>query len=160
MLLLQGVTGFGEREEGSSAHTNAGARFKAFCYDAARLLGSEVVLIEQPKLLKRNYHRAFLRHSKGSFDLLLHEVYPWVACASSVAWSAIEFVDLPLVIGAMPALDDAYELLTVRELNEALLIDERTRSVLNDNRLHKADLEQILYWKPRTVGEVVFNCWD
>lgn len=27
-------------------------------------------------------------------------------------------------------------------------------------QLYKAELQQIQYWKPKTVGEILFNYWD
>jgi hypothetical protein len=30
----------------------------------------------------------------------------------------------------------------------------------NDNELNSAELKQIAYWKPETIGELIFNFWD
>lgn len=30
----------------------------------------------------------------------------------------------------------------------------------NEHNLHDAELKELAFWKPKTVGEVVFNDWD
>lgn len=32
--------------------------------------------------------------------------------------------------------------------------------IKNDNQLNHAELAQIAYWKPITIGEVLYNYWD
>lgn len=48
------------------------------------------------------------------------------------------------------------------ELNDPLYIKESTAQIIleNDNELNSAELEQIAYWKPKSVGEVIYNFWD
>ena len=45
-----------------------------------------------------------------------------------------------------------YRVLTVAELNKPL------RQL--DNGLNQAEWEQIAYWKPERIGDIIFNYWD
>ena len=47
-----------------------------------------------------------------------------------------------------------YTILNVEELN----IKYCDKEV--ENHLNNAEIKQVLYWKPTTVGEVIFNFWD
>lgn len=52
-----------------------------------------------------------------------------------------------------------YKVLSKEELNEPLGIrnSKGKVSLENKNNLNSSELEQILYWKPNTIGEVMFN---
>ncbi len=55
-----------------------------------------------------------------------------------------------------------YTILGAESLNEKLMYTRKKGSVLinNDNQLNSAELAQIAYWKPITLGEVLYNYWD
>lgn len=86
--------------------------------------------------------------------VLLHTVVPLVAvvdedpCASFplpiTGWD-------PLTSGDIASL--GWRLLTATEAASA-----PTQELLAE--LDAAELEQIDYWRPATLGEVAFNCWD
>ncbi|MFD4707853.1 hypothetical protein ACFWM3_23830 [Gottfriedia sp. NPDC058432] len=46
-----------------------------------------------------------------------------------------------------------YIVLSKKELNEPLLLK-------SENELNSAELNQMAYWKPNRIGEVLFNHWD
>lgn len=54
------------------------------------------------------------------------------------------------------------KILYAGSLNERLLYTGKKGSFLikNDNQLNNAELAQIAYWKPITIGEVLYNYWD
>jgi len=47
-------------------------------------------------------------------------------------------------------------------LNEPLRYTQKGKEIIvkNENTLHKDEMEQLVYWQPKTVGDVVFNYWD
>ena len=55
-----------------------------------------------------------------------------------------------------------YKVLDVKELNEPLVLKLGSKKGIlqNDNYLNSAELEQVAYWKPERIGEVIFNYWD
>jgi hypothetical protein len=81
-----------------------------------------------------------------------------VAIASSVGYFNIHFIDHPHA-NLHKTYSSVFTITTVNELVERLEIDERTQTVINKNHLNKSEISQILYWKPKTVGDVVFNFW-
>lgn len=91
--------------------------------------------------------------------ILLNSSYPFVAFASSVQYFDIAFADDSLS-SVIDALSSGFKVLTVSTLSERLVIDKKTHALLSENNLNKAELDQILYWKPKTVGDVIFNFWD
>lgn len=34
------------------------------------------------------------------------------------------------------------------------------QNLIKKTELNSAELEQIAYWKPETVGQIIFNYWD
>ncbi|MCE4093293.1 hypothetical protein [Priestia megaterium] len=79
--------------------------------------------------------------------------------ASTVEFQHINFIDDPALSKDFMPL---YKVLSKEELNEPLDIrnSKGKVSLENKNNLNSSELEQIFYWKPNTVGEVMFNFWD
>ncbi len=90
---------------------------------------------------------------------MLNSSYPFVAFASSVQYFDIEFVDHSLS-SVVDALSNGFRVLSANALYQRLILDERTHKVLNKNSFNKAELNQIFHWKPKTVGDVIFNFWN
>lgn len=94
-----------------------------------------------------------------NFSILLNYVYPFIAFASSVDYGYIKFVDNELLLNGF---SPYYRVLRSNELNESLIIKENKGSIVveNKNELNDAELNNIKYWKSKTVGDIVFNYWD
>jgi hypothetical protein len=60
------------------------------------------------------------------------------------------FLDVPVLATKY---NDYYTVLTKEYLDTPI-------SLKHLSTLSKAELKQISYWKPLTVGEVIFNHWD
>ena len=73
--------------------------------------------------------------------------YPWIAFAKNLDFTRIEFIESPFDI-----IDTNVNVLTLPELEQSW------HDIVGE--LSKAELEQIKYWKPNTVGDIIFNCWD
>ena len=63
-----------------------------------------------------------------------------------------QFIDLPVVADAFRKYQ-CYTVLSLGELNSA--VSEETIAMLSP-----AELAQIKYWKPTTIGQILFNSWD
>ena len=73
--------------------------------------------------------------------------YPWIAFAKNLDFTRIEFIESPF--------DIIYTNVNVLTLPE---LEQSWHDIVGE--LSKAELEQIKYWKPNTVGDIIFNFWD
>jgi hypothetical protein len=154
VLLQDGVSGF---------HINDlpkvdSSQFKKLCYAFASYQGGKLASFEKPHE-PQNFFKAELKWNEESVFILLNSTYPIVAFASSVDYFNIQFIDQPPLIG-LEAFSPSFTIATANELNETLKVDEKALTVLNLNNLNPIEIGQIFYWKPKTVGDVVFNFWD
>lgn len=154
MLLIDGISGFFIEDSPKFELLN----FKRLCYSLANDTKGKLLYLEEPHVAQ-NFFRAELSLENGSIFILLNGSYPYIAFASSVSYFNIEFIDHSLS-SVVDVLYNEFRVLSANELNRRLIIDEKTHNVLNKNSLNKAEIKQILHWKPQTVGEVIFNFWD
>ncbi|RDW15513.1 hypothetical protein [Oceanobacillus chungangensis] len=155
MLLLKGVTGITE----DNMHDQQDRKqFKKHCYTFITQYGGKVICFTNPKLAT-NYFLTEVKIFGRLRFILLNEMYPFVAFASNVCYSAIDFVDESELSGLFRPY---YRVLQARELNEDLHLNLGSRKgmLLNVNGLSRLEMEKIAYWQPKTVGEVIFNHWD
>ncbi|WP_435166215.1 hypothetical protein [Paenibacillus glycanilyticus] len=156
MLLLDGISGFpvDDRTKVDSL------QFKRLCYTLANYSNGKFLSFEEPHV-SQNFYKAELgwENKSTSTFILLNSSYPFVAFASSVQYFDIKFA-VDSLFNDVDAFNTGFRVLPVVVLNQRLILDERTHTVLNENSLNKAELNQIFHWKPKTVGEVIFNFWD
>ncbi|GFZ76126.1 hypothetical protein GCM10008018_22100 [Paenibacillus marchantiophytorum] len=154
MLLLNGITGF---------HVDAlpevdSLQFKRLCYWLANYSNGKILSFEEPHA-SQNFYKTELGLHNESIFILLNSSYPFVAFASSVQYFEIEFIDHTLS-NMVCVINDGFRVLSAIETNQQLELDERTNSLFTENSLNEAELSQIFHWKPKTVGDVIFNFWD
>lgn len=157
MELLNGVTGF-YIDLKDKPPKNSLKKFKVHSYEAARTYNGELLECNDTDV-HSNFLFSILRISNKDIYVLLNKHYPFVAFASSVNEERIIFVndkELSLFFSAF------YKILDAESLNGRLIYTRKKGSVLikNDNQLNHAELAQIAYWKPITLGEVLYNYWD
>ena len=157
MELLNGVTEFYIDLE-DKPPANSLKQFKIHSYEAARTYNGELLECNDTDV-HSNFLFSVLRISNKEVYVLLNKHYPFVAFASSVNEERIIFVNNKELSFFF---SDLYKILYAESLNERLLYMRKKGSVLikNDNQLNNAELAQIAYWKPVTVGEVLYNYWD
>ncbi|MES9771213.1 hypothetical protein COM86_25145 [Priestia megaterium] len=155
--LLNGVTGFYIDPKNEPPATSL-KQFKIHSYEAARTYNGELLECNDTDV-HSNFLFSILRISNKEVYVLLNKHYPFVAFASSVHEERIIFVNNKELSFFF---SDLYKILYAESLNERLLYMRKKGSVLikNDNQLNNAELAQIAYWKPVTVGEVLYNYWD
>ena len=144
MILPKGITGFIDNME----EMIDGQQFKKICYEVLRDDKGEVLKFEVP-LYPLNYFKVHIRLKGELFYILLNEYYPYIAFANKCEHIDIEFTDLPAFTKGF---NEYYTVLTKKELNLPFFKKEHD--------LEEVELRQAAYWQPRSIGEVIFNCWD
>lgn len=86
--------------------------------------------------------------------MLRHTTLPFIAFARPHANGdvSVTFVDHPDLAAALTNLTDA-QALTTEQLQTSL-------SQVDLSALSPHEYDQITYWKPTTLGELLFNFWD
>ncbi len=153
--LLRGITGFRHVDEPPLSAVDLRA-FRTSCHAAARALGGRVVSAEMEvgSAAGANYIRATLDLPGGLVSLVLNLNHPIVAFVGPLQHDGdeLQFVDVPALTEVFRSFG-TYAILSASEAREPVT-DEASRL------LSPAELRQIRYWRPRCIGEVVFNRWD
>lgn len=144
LILPKGITGFIDNME----EMIDGQQFKKICYEVLRDDKGEVLKFEVP-LYPLNYFKVHIRLKGELFYILLNEYYPYIAFANKCEHIVIEFTNLPAFTKGF---NEYYTVLTKKELNLPFFKKEHD--------LEEVELRQAAYWQPRSIGEVIFNCWD
>lgn len=144
-MLPKGITGFGDITD-LPAPPQDERRFRQFCHAFARAHQGRVNAFDLD-LSGKSFYAAEIELGHRRFSLLGNAFYPWIAFAEPMEYAEITFVDAPFVLTAPDV-----RLLTPDELRQ----DWRGCA----SRLGETEMKQIRYWKPQTVGEIVFNFWD
>jgi hypothetical protein len=89
-----------------------------------------------------------------TFEVLAHLHFPIVACAEHPfePGANLNFVDVPAVLEYFVA-TGAYQVVTAGEREKPIRQDDLVP-------LGPSELDQVRYWKPERIGDVVFNFWD
>ncbi|MED4531857.1 hypothetical protein [Metabacillus fastidiosus] len=151
LILYSGITGI------VPAPSVKEKEFKQICYS---LLGSNVLEFIENGTLK-NFYECIIKFKRRNIHILLNRHYPFIAFTS-----ARELNDLYLPFIDEPDLsklfEQYYKVLSLYQLKEPLTYTQKRKNiiVINENELHQDELKELVFWKPRTIGEVVFNYWD
>lgn len=147
MILPKGITGFGGVDTAPPPHLDEKA-FCQMCYSIAMENGGTVTELDTDTY-PRNFYSAKLSRYDDAVFILQNIHYPYIAFAQCDAASRFVLISPPdwLQLSADPVRD-----LSPNELNQDWhgLCGE----------LNPEELEQIRYWNPQTVGEIIFNTWD
>ena len=149
MRLPPGATGSGP-PPGAPVDLKA---FTGICHYAARTIGATVTGVTAGGVTP-TFHTIALTADRQDIEVLRHTVVPFIAFARPRPDEdlAITFVDHPALGAAITGLTDVH-VCTVAELDTSL-----SRADLS--ALRPVEHDQIRYWQPATVGEVLFNFWD
>lgn len=154
MELVRGITGF-RRGDDAPLPSSDVAAFRTHCFTAARWLSGRVSQIGSPsEPTGRNFVSLDLELPEGRVAVLLNAHYPVVGFAEPPGESQgrLRFVDVP-------RLAEVFRNLGVYRVLETSDLEGSARDV-DTSPLGPAELEQIRYWKPTRVGDLVFNFWD
>lgn len=97
-----------------------------------------------------NYH--FIVTSSRA--VLVHSVFKLVACADTkeIPYMEVPFADWPALEEELSSVAE-WKYLTADFLNQPLSSQHTTN-------LGEGEMQQVQYWKPKSVGNLIFNNWD
>jgi len=129
--------------------------FKRACYAVAQADGGSIEGFDA-SLISRNFYMATLKTSTDRFVVLCNCIHPYLAFMcfdpAFVRLGCVPFTE-PTHLGALFAALTKFE-----PLDAGWLMSELQDYMLES--LTTVEREQVRYWKPTIVGEVVFHNWD
>lgn len=153
MLLPRGVTGLEGRYDGPPSYTDYRS-FRGHCHAAAREAGWTVREVLAPHAsVACNYGLAVFEFRQSAIAALVNGVFPFLAFAAPPAEGQIkfEYTDCPVLGAAFTRL--GYTVLSAAELARPLLTEMW-------QELAPHEQKRVKYFRPRRVGDVIFNYWD
>lgn len=147
MILPRGITGFWSMNTAQPPLRKEKA-FRQMCHTLAWKNDGVVTEVDTDATARNFYSAELSRHDQAVF-ILQNIHYPYAAFAQRDASGGFilagqpEWLQLP---------EGPVHFLSADELNQGW------RSLCG--QLSSEELEQIHYWKPQTVGEIIFNTWD
>src|SRR4051812_38227284 len=145
LLLRPGVTGFGAQGEVNVAV------FKRAIYAASLKMGASVLAVVAAESITPNFHRADIRFGAYEFCVVCNRAVPIIAFAKRPI--APEVQPIAVAEFADPIRSLGFEIGTAAELSR--LIEMTDLQMLSDD-----ERKQAQYWKPKRIGQIVFNWWD
>ena len=147
MILPRGVTGFWSVNAAPLPLLDEKA-FRQMCHTLSRKNGGAVTEVDTDTAARNFYSAKLSRYDQPVF-LLQNIHYPYAAFAQRDASGRFVLTQQPEWLQRP---ESPVRFLNLAELNQSWcgLCGE----------LAPEDLEQIRYWNPQTVGEIVFNTWD
>ncbi|MDQ0216667.1 hypothetical protein J2S13_003141 [Oikeobacillus pervagus] len=156
MILREGITGFHDAKSEQIPIVDQ-KQFKQLCFSVLFRIEGTVVEIKD-QCCHGNFIDVEVSLQGTKLHILLNKYYPIVAFASYVDFDNITFIDEPKLSEEFCS---SYQVLSCRDLNKPVSLKLGAKTcLLNENELNQAELKQVAYWKPRTIGEIVFNQWD
>ena len=147
MILPRGITGFGGINTNPPLFLDEKA-FRRMCHALARENGGAVTEVDTDTAV-RNFYSAKLSRYDQSVFLLQNIHYPYAAFARRDTSGGFIWISQP-------------EWLQLPEGSVRFLSPSELTRDWHDlcGELAPEELEQIHYWNPQTVVEIVFNTWD
>ena len=147
MILPGGITGFWRVNTAPPPLLDEKA-FRRMCHALARENGGAVTEVDTDTAV-RNFYSAKLSIYDQSVFLLQNIHYPYTTFAQRDASGGFVLIQQPEWLQLPEG--------SVRFLSPSELIRDWHDLC---GELSPEELEQIHYWNPQTVGEIVFNTWD
>ena len=147
MILPRGITGFRSVNTEPPPFLDEKA-FYRICHALARENGGVVTEVDTDTAA-RNFYSAKLSRYDQSVFILQNIHYPYAAFAQRDTSDGFIWISQP-------------EWLQLPEGSVRFLSPSELTRDWHDlcGELSPEELEQIHYWNPQTVGEIVFNTWD
>ena len=147
MILPRGITGFWSANTAPLPLLDEKA-FCQMCYSIALENGGTVTELDTDTYPRNFYSVKLSRHDQSVF-VLQNIHYPYAAFAQRDASGRFVLTQQP-------------EWLQLPEGSVQFLSSDKLYQDWHSLRgeLSPEELEQIHYWNPQTVGEIVFNTWD
>lgn len=152
MELPAGVSGFYNSDEEKPPEIDV-AKYKELCHRLARDTGAQLKEFTD-SLYPANFHKALLHFREKDICLVMNKHFPLLAFAKTAEAVKVEFIDFPEGTGAISG---DFTLLSKNELEIPVPKDS---DELKSRGLNQGEIEQVKFWKPDRLGEIVFNFWD
>lgn len=147
MILQRGITGFWNVNTEPPPFLDEKA-FHRTCHALGRENGGVVTEVDTDTAA-RNFYSAKLSRYDQSIFILQNIYYSYITFAQRDTASRFVLISPP---DWLQLSDDSVRVLSPNELNQDW------RGLCGE--LSPEELEQIRYWNPQTVGEIIFNTWD
>lgn len=146
-MLERGITGSWDVYSAPPSFLDDKA-FRQMCHMLARENGGAVAEVDTDTTARNFYFAKICRYGDSIF-ILQNIHYPYAAFAQRDASGRFVLTSQP-------------EWLRLPEGSEDFLSPTELEQDWHDlcRELGPEELEQIRYWRPRTVGEIIFNEWD
>lgn len=142
LLLPRGVTGFRHVSEPALPDVSP-ERLRSALGVASRSRAT----IAPSDGVARSFHRAFV----DAGLVVCNQHFAWVAAARGPQDGELEFLDPPAWLGGL----DGFVVLDRATLESSVTPDDPRLADLGPT-----EREQLRYWRPRRLGDVIFNLWD
>ena len=147
MILEKGITGFCDEKTLDDFGQVDYKLFRSICYDIA--LQADITLVNIVECdYPFTYHKAIFNVNGERILLLVNAYYPIAGFAKND--DPFMFCDIP---SGFESLQNTYDV-----LDEDALLTYPTAKQLEG--LDASEHEQLRFWKPRNLGEIIFNVWD
>ncbi|NBI28651.1 hypothetical protein [Chengkuizengella marina] len=159
MILISGITGFFDSNTIPPPEIDE-KQFKKLCFSIIAEKNGKVLDFKKLKY-PYNFYIVEVKVGYDHLYVLLNNHFPFVAFASTVNLENATFTYID-ESWLSRKFTPYYRVMSTKELMETVVIKKikGTITLENDNELNIAELSQLFYWKPTTVGEIVFNMWD
>lgn len=151
MELPRGITGFWQHG-GAPLATRDPREFKALAHGLARAMGAPILRWALAPDPGRSFSVAVFRDGAAALSLLGHQIHPLAA------WADGDATEPPRRFLDLPAWDWALRAAGLEALPVSALEAPVESALLG--LLDPAELRQIRYWRPRRLGDLIFNHWD
>ena len=157
MILPNGVTGFYSTKH-KKPPTIDEKQFKQNCFNLISSINGEILEFKGQQI-STNFFDVAAKISNKHIHILLNVHYPFMAFASEVECGEIVFINESEL---NKLFSPFYTVLDKKELNEPVILRLGSKqSILQkENDFNNDELKQVAYWKPKTIGDIIFNYWD
>ncbi len=153
MKLVEGIAGFYDASEQDGLPHVSVEIFKKEIVGALAPLAYRLIEIEEAGVTP-NFHLALFEQEGRRLVVVCNSIYPYIALANEPEKSKCQLNFL-----TNESIEDAIGTYTNFEVIPSTSLCEQLTSE-NLSYLNKAEQSQVNYWRPNTVGEVIFNWWD
>lgn len=153
MYLQRGITGLRHIDDDPLPFCDLG-EFRSICFEIAREVGYSVVRASEKSGIA-NFATVVFDSTDPFIAVLLNHHYPILGFAKAEtdeSSAELNFIDSDVLAAAFKD-REKYEILSEHQLKQPISDDDYLQ-------LGIAERDQLKYWKPQSIGEVIFNYWD
>lgn len=153
MVLKDGITGFFQMSQRKSLPHIEMETFKKEVSGSLAQLGYRLLYFREAGVTP-NFHLVVFGKGGERLGVICNSIYPVVALVKEIDVGVCElrYIEDENVENLIES-NTSFHIVSTADLDQEL-----TSGALKE--LNEAELRQINYWKPQTIGEVVFNWWD